>query len=99
PLGNFTVNRFSGVVVGTDAVVVDHVLDLAEIPTPQRTPRIDTDDDGSLSRTELSAWAAGACADAGSALHLTVAGDRLRLAVTSSAARTLQGQAGLPTLR
>jgi len=99
PLGNFTVNRFSGVVVGTDALTVDHVLDLAEIPTAQRTPRIDTDGDGSLTRTELSSWAAGACADAASSLHLTVAGRRLPLAVESAAARTLQGQAGLPTLR
>jgi nickel/cobalt exporter len=99
PLGNFTVNRFSGVVVATDAVTVDHVLDLAEIPTAQRAPRIDASRDGSLSRTELSAWAAGACADAASALHLTVAGHRQPLAVTSSAARALPGQAGLPTLR
>ena len=99
PLGNFTVNRYSGVVVGTEAVTVDHVLDLAEIPTAQRTPRIDTGHDGSLSRAELSTWAAGACADVASSLHLTVAGDRLPLTVTSSSARTLEGQAGLPTLR
>ena len=99
PLGNFTVNRYSGVVVGTDAITVDHVLDLAEIPTAQRTPRIDTGHDGSLSRPELSTWAAGACAGAASSLHLTIAGDRRPLTVTSSAARTLQGQAGLPTLR
>ena len=46
PLGNFTVNRYSGVVVAADAVTVDHVLDLAEIPTAQRTPAIDTDGDG-----------------------------------------------------
>ena len=60
PLGNFTVNRYSGVVVSSDAITVDHVLDLAEIPTAQRTPAIDTDGDGSLSRAELGAWATAA---------------------------------------
>ena len=39
PLGNFTVNRYSGLVVAADAVTVDHVLDLAEIPTAQRVAR------------------------------------------------------------
>ena len=65
PLGNFTVNRYSGLVVATDAVTVDHVLDLAEIPTAQRSPAIDTDGDGSLSPAELAAWAATQCAARG----------------------------------
>ncbi len=67
PLGNFTVNRYSGVVVATDAVTVDHVLDLAEIPTAQRQPAVDSSGDGTFSAGELSAWARAECADAASA--------------------------------
>jgi nickel/cobalt transporter (NicO) family protein len=99
PLGNFTVNRYSGVVVSPESLTVDHVLDIAEIPTAQRSPAIDTSGDGRLSRAELASWAVGACTDATRTLRLTVDGSTAVLAVRSSAARTLAGQAGLPTLR
>jgi ABC-type nickel/cobalt efflux system permease component RcnA len=99
PLGNFTVNRYSGVVVSPDSVTVDHVLDIAEIPTAQRSPAIDTSGDGVMSRPELAAWAVRACTDASRSLQLTVDGLPAALAVRSSAAQTLAGQAGLPTLR
>ena len=99
PLGNFTVNRYSGVVVSTDAVTVDHVLDLAEIPSAQRSPSIDTDGDGSLARPELARWAASQCVDAARSLQLMVDGTAAPLAVRTSAARSLPGQAGLSTLR
>ena len=99
PLGNFTVNRYSGVVVSPESVTVDHVLDIAEIPTAQRSPAIDTSGDGELSRAELATWAVRACTDATRTLRLTVDGSTAALAVRSSAARTLAGQAGLPTLR
>jgi hypothetical protein len=35
PLGNFSVNHYSAIHVGTDGVELRHVLDLAEIPTFQ----------------------------------------------------------------
>lgn len=99
PLGNFTVNRYSGLVVGVDSVRVDHVLDVAEIPTAQRMPAIDDDNDGVLTRAELATYAESTCADAAGALELTKAGVPVRLSVGSSEARTVAGQAGLPTLR
>ncbi len=99
PLGNFTVNRYSGVVVAPDAVTVDHVLDIAEIPTAQRAPSIDTTGDGTLSRGELADWARTACDGARTSLHLTVDGTRTPLTVSSAAAATSPGQAGLPVLR
>jgi ABC-type nickel/cobalt efflux system permease component RcnA len=40
PLGNFTVNRYTGVVVAPDEVQIDHLLDLAEIPTAQLGERV-----------------------------------------------------------
>ncbi len=35
PLGNFTINHYAGLLVRPDAVVVDYVIDYAEIPTVQ----------------------------------------------------------------
>ncbi|MDQ4058291.1 MAG: hypothetical protein M3124_04130 [Actinomycetota bacterium] len=35
PLGNFTINQYSGIEVATDEIVVHYVVDMAEIPTIQ----------------------------------------------------------------
>ncbi|MGH2777688.1 MAG: hypothetical protein ACRDJB_03465, partial [Actinomycetota bacterium] len=35
PLGNFTINQYSGIEVATDKVVVHYAVDMAEIPTIQ----------------------------------------------------------------
>ena len=43
PLGNFTVNRFSGIELSGDHVYVKYVLDMAEIPAFQERQKI-TDD-------------------------------------------------------
>ena len=39
PLGNFTTNTYAGLVVRPDAVAVDHVVDLAEVPALQARSR------------------------------------------------------------
>jgi nickel/cobalt exporter len=99
PLGNFTVNRYSGLVVAADGVTVEHVLDLAEIPTAQRSPAIDSDGDGRLEPGELVPWAATQCAATETSLRLSVGGARVPLTVTRSSASTAPGQASLPILR
>ena len=60
PLGNFTVNLYSGIHVVPGEIRIDYVVDMAEIPTFQEMPSIDTDDDGAVSAREASAWAADA---------------------------------------
>jgi nickel/cobalt transporter (NicO) family protein len=99
PLGNFTVNRYSGLVVAADGVTVEHVLDLAEIPTAQRSPAIDADGDGRLEPVELAPWAATQCAATETSLRLTVHDVRVPLTATRSSATTAPGQASLPILR
>ncbi|MFF7654156.1 nickel transporter [Streptomyces sp. NPDC007983] len=99
PLGNFTVNRYDGLVIAQDAVRVDHVEDLAEIPSAQAKPQIDRNGDDALSRSELATWAETRCATAADKARLTVDGRRTAVRVRSSAARSRPGQAGLPTLR
>ena len=100
PLGNFTVNRYSGLVVSTDAVRVDHVRDLAEIPTAQRSPAIDTSGDDRLSAAELAAWAGGECRRAARGLRLDGRrAARCRWQWRRAGAVAREGQAGLPTLR
>src|SRR5207245_9164194 len=43
PFGNFTVNHYLGVVVRPDAVILDYVIDMAEIPAFQERGAIEAD--------------------------------------------------------
>ena len=45
PLGNFTINHYSGIHVSPDEIRVDYVIDMAEIPAFQEMEAIDTDGD------------------------------------------------------
>src|SRR5690349_12736949 len=56
PLGNFTVNTYSRLELYGDRVRVRYVLDMAEIPTFQAMPEIDSDGDGTVSDAENAAY-------------------------------------------
>ena len=46
PLGNFTINHFARLEVGTERISIHYVVDMAEIPTFQTLQAADTDADG-----------------------------------------------------
>jgi nickel/cobalt transporter (NicO) family protein len=84
PLGNFTVNRFSGIELSGDRVYVHYVLDLAEIPTYQEGGRV---------------RASGFAAQIGRNFVLEVGGRRATLAPLEHRVQERSGAGGLPTLR
>ena len=89
PLGNFTVNRYTGILVSPDGVEVDHVVDLAEIPTAQLGTQID----------DLPALAERECATTARGLDLAAGGDALRLTLERAKASVADGEGGLPITR
>ncbi|MFE0457436.1 nickel transporter [Streptomyces sp. NPDC058914] len=91
PLGNFTVNRYDGLVAAPGHLRVDHVEDLAEIPATQAKPDIE--------RLGLTAWARQRCATAAEDSGLTVDGRPVALTAGAAEAVVRPGQAGLDTLR
>ncbi|MET8076172.1 sulfite exporter TauE/SafE family protein [Streptomyces sp. NPDC005303] len=91
PLGNFTVNRYDGLVAAPGVLRVEHVEDLAEIPATQAKPDIEK-----LGMTE---WAAQRCRKAAEGGKVSVDGRAVALSVRNSHARVRPGQAGLETLR
>jgi ABC-type nickel/cobalt efflux system permease component RcnA len=100
PLGNFTVNSYSGLVVRPDSVRVDYVLDLAELPTFQaRSAEVDTDRDGATPAAELAAWSRRTCGLVATGVHLSGDGHRLPVTVDTATAAFRPGTAGLETLR
>jgi ABC-type nickel/cobalt efflux system permease component RcnA len=98
PLGNFTINHWSEVRVEPGAVVVDHVIDLAEIPTFAAFRAVDADGDGTASAGERSAAATARCADQAAGLSLTIAGEAVPLRSTAGSVSFPAGQ-GAPTMR
>ncbi|MGW2048164.1 urease accessory protein UreH domain-containing protein [Streptomyces sp. NPDC001858] len=91
PLGNFTVNRYDGLVAAPGQLRIDHVEDLAEIPATQAKP--------DLERLGMTEWARQRCATAASGSKLTVDGRAVTLTAGTSKATVRPGQAGLDTLR
>ncbi|MFF8355885.1 nickel transporter [Streptomyces chartreusis] len=91
PLGNFTVNRYDGLVVAPGELRVHHVEDLAEIPATQAKPDIE--------KAGMTAWARQRCDTAARGSEVTVDGRTVELTLKSSQARVRPGQAGLDTLR
>lgn len=98
PLGNFSVNRSSGLIVGVTGLEIDFVEDLAEIPTVQVSPAVDRDGDGRLGTAELRAYAPRACAGVAAGMRVHVGGARVQLSVQRASAELRPGAAGLPTL-
>ncbi|MFF8231782.1 HoxN/HupN/NixA family nickel/cobalt transporter [Streptomyces caelestis] len=91
PLGNFTVNRYDGLVAVPGQLRVHHVEDLAEIPATQAG--------GDIERLGITLWARERCAAAAADSRLTVDGRRTPLTAERGHARVRPGQAGLDTLR
>ncbi len=99
PLGNFTENRYARLEVYADRVQIHYVVDMAEIPTFQALPRIDTDGDGTASEAELAAFALKTAMALPEEFELTVNGASVPTAVIESTSQLLPGQGGLDVLR
>ena len=95
PLGNFTINYYSGIRVEPHAVEIGLVVDRAEIPTLQAFP------DAAAGRqvAGADAWRASQCAQLGREATLQVGGSHIPLRVTSTRLEILAGAAGLATSR
>ena len=99
PLGNFTVNTYSGLRVGPDRLIVDYVVDMAEIPTFQTRQAIDSDHNRRITGPEAATWRDQECPRLATGLRATVDGRPAALAVTGSALTFPKGVGGLQTLR
>ena len=99
PLGNFTINHYAGVRVEPDRVLLDVVVDQAEIPTFQARLGFDTDGDGDVSDAETDAGRATACESLEPSLALTVDGARQTLVLDEAGLTFPSGVGGLNTMR
>jgi nickel/cobalt transporter (NicO) family protein len=99
PLGNFTVNTSATLVLRPKELVVNYVVDMAEIPAFQERTAIDADGDADLSQDELAPYREESCLAIGDGLRVLVDGTLVGLTVRSTDISLPDGQAGLSTLR
>jgi len=99
PLGNFTINHFAGLRIGSQSVALDVVIDRAEIPAFQERQRLDTNGDGTVSPAEIEAERQVACDTLAGDLSLTAASTPLSLRVASAGLSFPPGAGGLVTMR
>lgn len=99
PLGNFTINHFSRVVIGEDRISVRYVIDMAEIPAFQERNAIDGDNDDETDAAEVDAYLDRTVPALIDGLRLVVGGSPLPLVLESRELTFPPGQGGLSTLR
>lgn len=99
PLGNFTINHFTRIEVGTEEIKVRYVIDMAEIPTFQELQSITAGGGRTPSSGELDAYAARNAVQYANGLLLTVAGTRLPVQLLTTRAQLVTGAGGLQTMR
>jgi ABC-type nickel/cobalt efflux system permease component RcnA len=98
PLGNFTINHFSRLEVGSGKITVRYVIDMAEIPAFQELQTL-TGGDSLPSKVQLEDFATRASAHHLEGLVVTVDGVRVILKPVSHNVELPPGAGGLPTLR
>lgn len=99
PLGNFTINHYAGIRVGRDAVLIDFVLDRAEIPTFQEVRRLDPNGDGTIDPGEAASLRGPECIAQAPFLDLRVGASRPALELIAAGLTFPPGAGGLPTMR
>jgi nickel/cobalt transporter (NicO) family protein len=99
PLGNFTINHYAEVRIEVDRILLDVVIDQAEIPTFQARQDFDLDGDGSVSDEEALAGRLVACEVIRASMTLTVDGAPLDVRLVEAGLSFPLGAGGLSTMR
>ena len=99
PLGNFTINHYAEVRVEPGRVLLDVVIDQAEIAAFQARQAFDTDADGSVSDDEIEAGRITACDELALDLRLAADEEALDLRAIEAGLSFPPGVGGLSTMR
>jgi len=99
PLGNFTINQYAGLNISRDQILVDYVVDMAEIPAFQEITIFDTNGNGQPESAESAGYHAEKCASLQPGLKLFLNNRPVDFTLASSSVEFPSGVGGLPTLR
>ncbi len=98
PLGNFSVNQFAKLEIGTSQLKTRQVLELAEIPTINELRIIDANADGQYTDDELKAYVSGLSSSYLPNIAITIDGQAVPFEIVNSKAELREGSGGLSIL-
>jgi nickel/cobalt exporter len=99
PLGNFTINHYAAIRVSEQAVDLDLVIDMAEIPSLDAIGALDANGNGLAEPKEIEVARRPACEQLARQVLLTVGGRTASLQLTAAGMHAAPGAGGLLTLR
>ncbi|MBT2487185.1 nickel transporter [Streptomyces sp. ISL-96] len=99
PLGNFTVNHYTGLTLHPDRIEALVVVDRAEIAAAQEHPLVDLDHNGRIDTREAGTYARRACTEIANQLLVSVGSRPAAWRPSTSALTHHPGEAGLKTSR
>lgn len=99
PMGNFSINHYSGLEVAAETIQIHYILDFAEIPAFQERQLMDQNKDGNISEEEQHRYLLEKVDRLADNLFLKIAGERQGLQALSQGLSFPPGAGGLPTLR
>jgi hypothetical protein len=98
-MGTLSVNRYAGIEITPETIVVKYLLDFAEVPALRELERVDPDEDDRVTPDEREVYLAARSAEVLPRLVLEVNGRRLALESTWSRVVFPPGETGLSTVR
>ncbi|CRK61985.1 Inner membrane protein [Alloactinosynnema sp. L-07] len=99
PLGNFTVNHYTGLTVHPHRIDAVAIVDRAEISTAQERPLVDRDDNGVADEAERSAHAHAGCTSLADNLHVDTEASSTRWTISTVSFTYHPGEGGMTTSR
>ncbi len=99
PMGNFSINHYSGLEVAEDGIRIRYILDFAEIPTFQERQIMDQNKDGKISEDEKTIYLSKKIPEIANKLVLKVGSKRQGLQILSQSLSFPPGAGDLPTMR
>jgi len=99
PLGNFTINHYAGLTISRQAVSIDYVLDMAEIPAFQEIQTFDPAHTAQPDPQAAARYHPTKCASIQPQLDLQLGGRPVALSLIASSVDFPAGAGGLVTLR
>jgi nickel/cobalt transporter (NicO) family protein len=99
PLGNFTINQYVGLNISREMILVDYVVDMAEIPAYQEIAIFDANGNGQADISESASYDADTCAALQPSLSLLLNNKPVAFTLADSSVKFPVGVGSLPTLR
>jgi hypothetical protein len=105
PLGNFSIDHYSRLRLTAEAVELRYIIDMAELPTFEELPLVDTNGDGTTSAPERRRYLDSKAIQLAAGLTLRIGGRAVRWRLEASHVTGLDNReqpepgSGLPTMR